>query len=166
MNETTYRPDASLKPRIAATELLFGAYRWGEVHEKNALAMGGVCGHAGLFSTAGDLARYAASWLQSGAVRLLSDTTIATALRNHAQSAGANRGLGWVLKGDRWDSTGDLSSEASFGHTGFTGTSLFLDPVTDVFVVLLTNRIHYGREKSVARLRDCFHNAITAAVSD
>lgn len=169
MTESGYCPDPGLKPRIAATEFLFGSYRWGEVHDKNTYAMGGVSGHAGLFSTADDLAKYAILWLNGGKYaggRLLSEATVRAAIRNRSGYPKSNRGLGWVLKEDQWDASGDLFSPASFGHTGFTGTSLYMDPETDVFVVLLTNRVHFGRDKSVARLRDCFHNAVAAAVED
>ncbi|WP_246067378.1 serine hydrolase domain-containing protein [Paenibacillus koleovorans] len=169
MTESGYRPDTGLKPRIAATEFLFGSYRWGDVHDKNTYAMGGVSGHAGMFSTAADLAKYAAMWLDGGRYpggRLLSEAVVRAATRNCSSLPKTNRGLGWVLKGDAWDASGDLFSPASYGHTGFTGTSLFMDPTTEVFVVLLTNRVHFGREKSVARLRDCFHNAVAAAVLD
>ncbi|MCZ8517567.1 serine hydrolase [Paenibacillus filicis] len=169
MADTGYRPHESLKPRIAATEFIFGSYRWGEVHDKNTWAMGGVSGHAGMFSTAADLAKYAMMWLNLGRYpggRLLSASAVTTSTRNFTSHLNANRGLGWVLKGDKWDASGDWSSPASYGHTGFTGTSLWMDPEKDVFAVLLTNRVHFGRDKSVAWLRDSFHNAVSAAVED
>ncbi|MBP1964467.1 serine hydrolase domain-containing protein [Paenibacillus aceris] len=169
MRDTGYRPAAALKPRIAATEFMSGAYRWGEVHDENAWAMGGVSGHAGVFSTAEDVAKYAAMWLNNGkradGFQVLSGASIAAATRSYTEGkANANRGLGWVLKGDVWDASGDLFSPLSYGHTGFTGTSIWMDPESSVFAVLLTNRVHFGREKSVVRLRDCFHNAVAASV--
>lgn len=169
MAETGFRPHESLKPRIAATELIYGRYRWGEVHDKNAWAMGGVSGHAGMFSTAADLAKYAMMWLNLGRYpggTLLSASAVKTSTRNFASHVNAFRGLGWVLKGDKWDASGDWSSPASYGHTGFTGTSIWMDPTKDVFAVLLTNRVHFGRDKSVAWLRDAFHNTVSAAVED
>jgi serine-type D-Ala-D-Ala carboxypeptidase len=169
MRESGYRPSETLKPRIAATEYLFGSYRWGEVHDKNTWAMGGVSGHAGMFSTAPDLAKFSAMWLNKGRFpggRLFSQSVVEVATRCHTGHLNSSRGLGWVLKGDKWDASGDLSSSLSYGHTGFTGTSLWMDPATDVFAVLLTNRVHFGRDKSVAWLRDCFHNAVTAAIVD
>jgi CubicO group peptidase (beta-lactamase class C family) len=157
MHDSGYRPAESLKPRIAATEFIDGGFRWGEVHDENAWAMGGVSGHAGLFSTASDLAKYAAMWLNRGRHgdgSVLSDAAVAAAMRSYTGGLlNANRGLGWVLKGDFWDASGDLFSPQAFGHTG-------------IFAVLLTNRVHFGREKSVARLRDCFHNAVAASVYD
>ncbi|NOV02144.1 serine hydrolase domain-containing protein [Paenibacillus planticolens] len=169
MRDTGYRPATALQPRIAATEFMNGAYRWGEVHDENAWAMGGVSGHAGVFSTAEDVAKYAAMWLSNGQLaaggHVLSSASIAAATRNYTEGmASANRGLGWVRKGDAWDASGDLFSPQSYGHTGFTGTSVWLDPERSVFAVLLTNRVHFGREKSVVRLRDCFHNAVAASI--
>ncbi len=169
MRDSTYCPAEALKPRIAATEFMDGSFRWGDVHDENTAAMGGISGHAGLFSTAADLSIYAAMWLNRGRYHdgiLLSSSSAATAARTHTAHLNANRGLGWVLKGDPWDSSGDWSSPLSYGHTGFTGTSLWIDPETGVFVVLLTNRVHFGRGKSVVRLRDCFHNAVAAAIED
>lgn len=169
MSNSGYRPDTALQPRIAATEFMQGSCRWGEVHDENALAMGGVSGHAGLFATAGDAAKYAVMWLNKGKLAdgssLLSAAAVEGATRSYTQGKeNANRGLGWVLKGDKWDASGDWFSAQSFGHTGFTGTSLWMDPTANVFAVLLTNRVHYGREKSVVRLRDCFHNAVAASI--
>jgi CubicO group peptidase (beta-lactamase class C family) len=170
MYDTGYRPAAELKPRIAATEFMDGGFRWGEVHDENAWAMGGVSGHAGLFSTASDLAKYAAMWLnwgRHGGGSLLSNAVVVAATRSYTGGLlNANRGLGWVLKDDFWDASGDLFSQKAFGHTGFTGTSLWMDPSNGIFAVLLTNRVHFGRSKSVVSLRDCFHNAVAASVTD
>lgn len=171
MRDTSYRPANGLQSRIAATEFMGGAYRWGEVHDENAWAMGGVSGHAGVFSTAKDVAKYAAMWLNDGKPagdghgHVLSGASVAAATRSYTEDkVNANRGLGWVLKGDVWDASGDLFSSRSYGHTGFTGTSVWMDPDSSVFAVLLTNRVHFGREKSVVRLRDCFHNAVAASI--
>ncbi|BFT71923.1 serine hydrolase domain-containing protein [Paenibacillus sp. P36] len=171
MHDTGYCPAKELQPRIAATEFMDGAYRWGEVHDENAWAMGGVSGHAGVFSTAMDVAKYAAMWLNHGKPaanghgHVLSSASVAAATRSYTEDkVNANRGLGWVLKGDVWDASGDLFSSQCYGHTGFTGTSIWMDPQSSVFAVLLTNRVHFGREKSVVRLRDCFHNAIAASI--
>ncbi len=173
MAESCYRPDTSLFPRIAATEFdpAEGAHRVGRVHDENAEALGGVSGHAGLFSTAGDLAKAAAVWLNEGAIspgrRFLSQAAVKAAIAGYTSGiTGANRGLGWVLKGDSFDVSGDLMSEAAYGHTGFTGTSIQIDPVYDLYMVLLTNRVHYGRQKSINRLRQCFHNAVVAGIRE
>jgi CubicO group peptidase (beta-lactamase class C family) len=169
MRESTFCPSEALKPRIAATEFMNDNWRWGEVHDENAWALGGISGHAGLFSTASDLSKYAAMWLNKGRYQggiLLSSSAVAAATRSYTAHLNTNRGLGWVLKGDPWDSSGDWSSPLSYGHTGFTGTSLWMDAETGIFAVLLTNRIHFGRDKSVAWLRDCFHNAVAASIED
>ncbi|TNJ66624.1 beta-lactamase family protein [Paenibacillus hemerocallicola] len=170
MRDTGYLPPESARPRIAATEYYekLGRHKWGEVHDENCGALGGASGHAGLFSTAEDLAKYAAMWLALGRIgdgggRLLSEASVATATRSHTGHLPANRGMGWVLKGDPWDASGDLLSPACYGHTGFTGTSIWMDPASDCFAVVLTNRVHYGRDKSVVRLRNCLHNAVAAA---
>ncbi|MEG6588911.1 serine hydrolase, partial [Paenibacillus barengoltzii] len=76
------------------------------------------------------------------------------------------RGLGWVLRGDPFDAAGDLLSPVAYGHTGFTGTSLYIDPELELACVLLTNRVHYGRDRSVVGLRAKFHNTVAAAIAD
>jgi len=180
MAGAVFAPPAGLRVRTAPTEYdrAAGGHLQGVVHDEKARALGGVCGHAGLFATAGDLARYARMWLAGGAVpeptapggqpqRVLSAAAVRAATRTHtAGIAGANRGLGWVLKGDRWDASGDWMGPRSYGHTGFTGTSLWMEPDLDLAVVLLTNRVYYGRSGSVGVLRAAVHNSITAAVRD
>lgn len=169
MTETCFRPDPSLRHRIAATEYRsdLGRVMWGEVHDENALALGGIAGHAGLFSTAWDLCKYASMWLDEGqldGVRVLSPSTVWVATQEHT-AAGERRGLGWMLKSPTFSSGGDFVSDTAFGHTGFTGTSLWCDPEVGVGIVLLTNRVHAGRDSNAAiRLRPMFANAIMAAV--
>ncbi len=169
MSDTRFLPPAELRNRIAATEYRadLGRVMWGEVHDENALALGGVAGHAGLFSTIQDLARYALMWLGQGewqGVRILSRATVAAATTEET-SAGERRGLGWMLKPRRFSSGGDLLSPRAFGHTGFTGTSLWCDPETGTAIILLTNRVHAGREgNGIMRLRARFGNAVAAAV--
>jgi N-acetylmuramic acid 6-phosphate etherase len=169
MADTCYRPDPSLRHRIAATEYRadLGRVMWGEVHDENALALGGIAGHAGLFSTAWDLCKYASMWLDEGRLngtRVLSPSTVWAATKEHT-AAGERRGLGWMLKSPTFSSGGDLISDAAFGHTGFTGTSLWCDPDVGVGIVLLTNRVHAGRDSNAAiRLRPMFANAVMAAV--
>jgi CubicO group peptidase (beta-lactamase class C family) len=170
MRDSCFRPDAALRPRIAATEFApaEGAHRWGRVHDDNALTLGGVSGHAGLFATADDLAEYAEMWLSDGWAKgksVLSPAIVKLATTSHtAHLPPANRGLGWVLKGDRWDASGDLMSASAYGHTGFTGTSLWIDPAAGVYVVLLTNRVHFGRDVNIAGLRAAVHNIVAASV--
>jgi CubicO group peptidase (beta-lactamase class C family) len=169
MTDSQFCPPKHLQKRIAATEFRedLGRYLWGEVHDERAYALGGVSGHAGLFSTAGDLARYALMWLNNGefgGTHLLSPLAVKTALKNHTASLNGNRGLGWVLKDDSHDASGSLFSPLSYGHTGFTGTSIWMDPDAELFVVLLTNRVHFGRDHSITRLRKIFHNAVAASI--
>jgi CubicO group peptidase (beta-lactamase class C family) len=172
MTNTRFCPSLEDRPRIAATERypLEEGPRWGIVHDENAHAMGGISGHAGLFSTARDLSHYASMWMEEGVWRerrVLSRSSVRLAIQSQTTACvGGNRGLGWVLKGDKFDASGDLLSEFSYGHTGYTGTSVYVDPASRLTVVLLTNRVHFGREKSVTRLRACLHNAVAASLKD
>jgi N-acetylmuramic acid 6-phosphate etherase len=169
MSETRFLPPEEWRSRIAATEYRadLGKVMWGEVHDENAHALGGVAGHAGLFSTAEDLARYALMWLGRGewqGARILSEAAVAAAISEHA-NAGERRGLGWMLRAREFSSGGDFFSDRAFGHTGFTGTSLWCDPETGTAAILLTNRVHAGRDgRAIIRLRPRFHNAVAAAV--
>lgn len=192
MTASRYNPPPEWQPRIAATEYdaALGAHRWGRVHDENAFALGGAAGNAGLFSTASDLLRYARMWLAladrtdgANGADSLADTSLSRrsgndpvagilspeaareALRSHTSHIpGARRGLGWVLRGDPADIGGKGLSPHSFGHTGFTGTSLWIDPEQDLILILLTNRVHYGRGHSIAALRREFHEAAVAAI--
>jgi len=170
MKDTGFIMPEQLKSRIAVTEYdsALGEHLHGIVHDENARALGGICGHAGVFSTVSDLSRYAQMWLDGGLLngeQLLSRTVMeASIVSKTAGIVGGNRGIGWQLKGDKYDASGDLLSNATYGHTGFTGTSLYIDPVNELSVVLLTNRVHHGRSTSVARLRECFHNAVVSAI--
>ncbi|MFH0071150.1 serine hydrolase domain-containing protein, partial [Peribacillus sp. NPDC056705] len=180
MNSATFRPLAR-QAACAATEYddATKGHLSGVVHDEKARALGGACGHAGLFATASDLLRYARMWLRyglapsdgaaeatGGPLRVVSQAAVRHAIRCHtAPIPEAYRGLGWVLKGDKMDASGDWMSPRCYGHTGFTGTSLFIDPDHELAVVLLTNRVYGGRNTSVASLRARVHNALTAAVS-
>ncbi len=168
MQHTTYRPPAAWHERTAASEYRehLGRHQWGEVNDDNAWALGGVSGHAGLFGAAGDLARYVDScwspWLPGPDGPLCRAVTEA-ALRNHTTELGAHRGLGWTLRGDIWDPSGLLMSPFSFGHTGYTGTSIWIDPARQLKIILLTNRVHSGLGGGIVGLRRRFHNAVAAA---
>ncbi len=167
MIDTDFLPPDDKRHRIAATEYRgdYGKYMWGEVHDENAYAMGGVAGHAGLFSTAEDVARYAAMWLNGGTHQgkaVLSRLTVRTATARHTGGA-EPRGLGWILPSGTHSSGGDLLSPRAFGHTGFTGTSLWCIPESDIGIVLLTNRVHAGRNGTdIYPLRARFANAVLA----
>lgn len=142
MTSTTYRPGASLRARTAPTERYSarGHPLKGEVHDGDAYALGGVAGHAGLFSTASDLARFAQMLLDGGTLdgtRIIADSTVA--LFTH-RSAGW-RALGWdTCAGGA--SCGQHMSERAYGHTGFTGTSLWIDPDRGLYVIVLANWLH------------------------
>jgi beta-glucosidase-like glycosyl hydrolase/CubicO group peptidase (beta-lactamase class C family) len=149
MTSTGYRPESELRGRIAPTE--YDPWRQrhlrGEVHDENAYALGGVSGHAGLFSTGADLARFARMYLNGGALdgaRIVAPATIDRFTRVQ-DAALSNRALGWETP-TGGNSAGHLMSARAFGHTGFTGTSLWVDPVNDLFVLLLTNRVNPTRE--------------------
>lgn len=151
MTDTMFSPPASLVDRIAATESQPSTGRRmvrGEVHDENAWSLGGVAGHAGLFSTARDLAVLARTLLNGGRygdVRILQEETVRAMLVNETPEFPATEhGLGFELD-QRWFMDG-LSSPVTFGHTGFTGTSVVIDPLSDSFVILLTNRVHPSRD--------------------
>ncbi|MFF3596830.1 serine hydrolase domain-containing protein [Kitasatospora indigofera] len=164
MDATRYRPPAAWRGRTAATEPRpDGSVPVGTVHDENAEALGGVCGHAGLFGTAGDLARYLQrGWLAADSP-VLSPGIRAEALRCHTEGLGGRRGLGWTLRGDRWDHMARHWPGTGAGHTGFTGTSLALDPAGGAWAVLLTNGVHLGRDASVViALRRAVCDALAA----
>jgi CubicO group peptidase (beta-lactamase class C family) len=188
MATTRYLPPPEWAGRTAATEAVAvphgsspaatGTAKIGVVHDENAAALGGVAGHAGLFSTAMDLARYAAAWAGNGNTGGLLDGgqpgrgafwgMRAEALRCQTDGLGGRRGLGWGLRGDRFDNMGPGWPSAGAGHTGFTGTSLSIDPVTGLWAVLLTNAVHFGRgpEHSVVGLRKQVHALVAAALRE
>lgn len=155
MRETQFRPPAELRSRIAPTE--FDPWRGrliqGEVHDENAFAMGGVAPHAGLFSAAGDLALFAQMLLNGGSLdgrRIVSRETVDLFTRR-AGIPGSDRALGWDTKSAEGSSAGMLLSARSFGHTGFTGTSIWIDPERELFIILLTNRVYPTRENNLIR---------------
>lgn len=155
------------RERIAPTEL-DNHWRqrraWGEVHDENACGLGGIAGHAGLFATAQEVARFGQAWL-SGDQRL----AISADLRQQAtsqQASGQFRlGLGWMLKAERDSSAGDLYSANAFGHTGFTGASLWIDPDRELVSAVLTNRVYHGRaDEGIHAFRRAMHDLIVASI--
>ena len=133
----------------------------GEVHDENAQAMGGVSGHAGLFGTAADVLAIARVF-RDGA--LIGNDLAGLARREHARGDNARRGLGLALRAPDGPMIGRYMSDRSFGHTGFTGTSVWCDPASGTTVVLLTNRVYFGRSNDDAmyRFRIAVHEALTA----
>jgi CubicO group peptidase (beta-lactamase class C family) len=166
MASTRFRPPASWADRCAATERdADGVATLGVVHDENAASLGGVAGHAGLFGTAPDVARYVTAWLDPDA-GIVSPQTRREALRCQTARIGACRGLGWTLRGDRWDHMGSAWPGSGAGHTGFTGTSVGFDPASGLWAVLLTNSVHLGRSsRAVVSLRRDVHDAVAAASS-
>ncbi len=171
MRATGYLPGPELRRRAVPTEVdsATGVFLQGIVHDENARRLGGVSGNAGLFSTAADLAAFCQMYLNKGGYgssQLLSPATVSLAIRDHTAHLNDSRGLGWVVKGHRrFSSAGDLFSPSACGHTGFTGTSLWLDPERNLFLILLTNGVHPHREQAQhIRLRPLVANAVAAAV--
>jgi beta-N-acetylhexosaminidase len=155
MPATRFLPPAAWRDRIAPTELdTVFRHRLlvGEVHDESAARLGGVSGNAGLFSNALDLSRFAALLLNGGAwdtLPLIRAETIAEFTRRQNIPAGSTRALGWDTPSDSgYSSAGTRLSRRSFGHTGYTGTSLWLDPERDLFIILLTNRVNPTRANS------------------
>jgi CubicO group peptidase (beta-lactamase class C family) len=161
LRATRYLPPGDWASRIAATEIVGGTAKVGVVHDENAAALGGVAGHAGLFGTAADLGVFAAAWAGDGSAPA---GLRAEALRCQTEGLGGRRGLGWGLRHDTWDNMGGGWPASGAGHTGFTGTSLSVDPRSGLWAVLLTNALHYGRgpEHSVVALRKQVHAAVAA----
>ena len=171
MHETFFKPADSLRYRIAPTEVTppRGFRLQGDVHDENAYALGGVAGHAGLFSTAADLSVFAQTLLNGGTyngVRVFADSTV----RLFTRRAAGTRALGWDTAYDGGVGAGQYLSSHSYGHTGFTGTSMWVDPDRQMFVVLLTNRVHAARARRPAKVisdvRNDLADAAAVAVTD
>jgi CubicO group peptidase (beta-lactamase class C family) len=170
MHDTMFVPPATLIPRIAPTEFdeASGKILRGIVHDPTARYMGGVAGHAGLFATAGDLTKYADMLLGNGqraGVRLLSPLIVKEFT---SPATPANQpilfGLGFDIDSPFSVARGDLFSVGGFGHTGFTGTSLWIDPATSSYWILLTNRVHPRGAPDIAPLRRRLGTLIAAAI--
>jgi uncharacterized protein YbbC (DUF1343 family) len=149
MKDTGFRPAAGLQARIAPTEKRGDHWMRGEVHDPRAFLLGGVAGHAGLFSTADDLAIYCQMILnhgQYGGARVLSPMGVRRMTEPRTSGGNASdgnvRGIGWDIATGYSSNRGDLFPIGSFGHTGFTGTSIWIDPGSETFVVFLSNRVH------------------------
>jgi uncharacterized protein YbbC (DUF1343 family)/CubicO group peptidase (beta-lactamase class C family) len=187
MHDTGFRPSAKLKNRIAPTEKRRGQMNYlgdtganagpegdqwlrGEVHDPTSFRMGGVAGHAGLFSTADDLAVYCQMILNGGqyrGTRVLSPLSVAEMTRPRLVSdQGWTRGIGWDINTSYSSNRGDLFPLGSFGHTGFTGTSIWIDPASQMFVVFLSNRVHPDGKGDVGPLRGRVASIVAGAVID
>jgi CubicO group peptidase (beta-lactamase class C family) len=169
MNDSMYKPPKKNWPLIAPTEfdaIFRHRLIQGEVHDENAYAIGGVSGHAGVFSTVPDLAAFCQMLLNGGVYahqRILKRATIAQFTAPQELAKGT-RTLGWVVPTEG-SSSGHYFSPHSFGHTGFTGTSIWIDPDRELFVVLLTNRVNPTRENhKIAEVRPALHDAVMQAL--
>jgi len=170
MENSTFNPRKDLKSRIAPTEY-DRTFRkqlvHGFVHDEKAWAMGGVAGHAGLFSTATDISKFAAMMLNGGKYnkkRLIKNSIIRQFTKRHTIN-GSSRALGWDVP-TKNSTSGSYLSKESFGHTGFTGTSLWIDPKRKIFVILLTNRINPTRNNTrINRIRPELHDSIMKSLS-
>ena len=169
--DTSYVPADELRDLIAPTE--FDAWRGrlphGEVHDENTHALGGIAPHAGLFGTARDVAVFGQAILNGGVYgerRLAGAGTVALFTRRAELVPGSSRALGWDTPSHP-SSAGRYFSARSFGHTGFTGTSLWIDPELELIVVLLTNRVHPTRDNiAIRKLRPAIHDAVVLAIED
>ncbi|MEE2637751.1 MAG: exo-beta-N-acetylmuramidase NamZ domain-containing protein [Acidobacteriota bacterium] len=180
MTDTRFIPASSLLPRIAPTEAC-APLAWpcggpgavmlrGVVHDPTARRRGGVAGHAGLFSTVRDLSRFCAMLLGEGrldGVRVLSPPTVARMTRlSTPDQLVDRRGLGWDIDSRFSSNRGDLFARGSYGHTGFTGTSLWIDPASKTFVVFLSSRVHPSGTGNVTRLRGQVATVVASALGD
>jgi uncharacterized protein YbbC (DUF1343 family) len=187
MRDTGFKPESKLTSRIAPTEKRRGQMsylgdtgtnagpegeQWlrGQVHDPTSFRMDGVAGHAGLFSTADDLAIYCRMILGGGSyngVRILSPMAVARMTRPQAVSEdGQARGLGWDVATTFSVNRGDLFPLGSFGHTGFTGTSIWIDPASDTFLIFLSNRVHPDGKGDVASLRGRVASIVASSITD
>ena len=187
MRDTGFTPTASLKMRIAPTEKRRGQLSYlgdsaanagsdgdlwlrGQVHDPTSYRMSGVAGHAGLFSTASDLAIYCQMILNEGqyrGVRVLSPASVAEMTRPRlVNGTGGTRGLGWDINTSFSSNRGELFPLGSFGHTGFTGTSIWIDPASQMFLIFLSNRVHPDGKGDVGPLRGRVASVVAAAVTD
>ena len=172
LERSRYTPSSSLFSNLAPTEIDPETRQplHGVVHDENARALGGVAPHAGLFSTAPELAKFAQMLLWKGVYdhrRIVSRESVESFTRRQELPVGSSRALGWDTKSAEGSSAGVLFSPDSFGHTGFTGTSIWVDPSRELFVVLLTNRVHPTRDNNAIRqARPAIHDAVVRALVD
>ena len=171
MKDTGFKPSPALHGRIAPTRYRrgkSGKILWGEVHDPTAYNMGGVAGHAGLFSTAADLSVFAQTLLDGGrhkGVRILSQLTVEKMTTPQSPpNKMVLRGLGWDIDSPFASNRGGLFPVGSYGHTGFTGVSIWIDPVSETYIILLTNRVHPDGKGDVRLLRTGISTLVAAAL--
>ncbi|MCH7731546.1 MAG: serine hydrolase [Candidatus Marinimicrobia bacterium] len=171
MNNTMFNPDVSLLPQIAPTEIDTVYHRGlvrGVVHDERAWQLGGVAGHAGLFSNAINLAQYADMMINNGFYggrRYYKRSTVANFTQRQELPPESERTLGWDTPSPHGSVAGDYFTPGSFGHTGFTGTSMWIDPNQRIAIILLTNRVHPTRKRGgMNQVRRDFHNAVMRSI--
>jgi len=167
MKDTFYTPPAKVLDRCVPTQVYDGHPLQGKVHDPLAALQGGVSGNAGLFSTADDLAIFAQMILNKGTyheTRILGPLAVERMTEVYAPAQFAGRGLGWDLDSAYASNRGDLFGPSSFGHTGYTGTSIWIDPETGTYVIFLTNRVHPDDKGSIIAMRSRVANVVAASI--
>jgi len=167
MEQTCFNPPAELVPRCVPTQVEEGKPLRGVVHDPLARLQGGISGNAGLFSTADDLAVFCQMLLNRGEYggrRILSPLAVERMTEIYPRVGAAGRGLGWDLATDYATVRGDLFGAESYGHSGYTGTSVWIDPETATFVIFLTNRVHPDDKGDIISLRSKVANVVAAAI--
>ncbi|WP_419959964.1 serine hydrolase domain-containing protein [Psychrobacillus sp. BM2] len=170
MMNTGYLPKYE-RTQYAPTEFLehLGGHKYGIVHDDNTEFMGGISGHAGLFSTMEDVSNFTDMLENDGMYegkQILHSEWLRKSRENFTSFSDESRGLGWQLKGRGLSPAGDLMSPTTYGHTGYTGTSFYIDPKRELTVTLLTNRVYFGRHDPIIRLRPRLHNIIVTNLTN
>jgi CubicO group peptidase (beta-lactamase class C family) len=169
MKRTFFAPAGKIRDLCVPTQVIDGRPLRGVVHDPLARLQGGVSGNAGLFSTADDLAIFAEMMLERGeyrGVRILGPLAVTRMTSIWPKAAFAGRGLGWDVTSDYSSNRGDLFGPASYGHSGYTGTSIWIDPETRTYVIFLTNRVHPDDKGSIIALRSRVANVVAASILD
>lgn len=167
MDHTMYVPPEGFLARCVPTQVYDGESLVGVVHDPLARLLGGVSGNAGLFSTADDLAVFAQMMLNKGefkGVRILSPLAVERMTEIYRITDFAGRGLGWDLESDYSTNQGDLFGPNAFGHTGYTGTSLIIDPDTETIIIFLTNSVHPEDKGDIVSMRSRVANVVAASI--
>ena len=168
MKDSSFKPSPALKPRIAPTDYQGSGLRWGVVSDPTSYRMGGVAGHAGVFATADDLALLAQMLIHGGEIqgkRILSPATVAAMTKaQRLPGISTQRGLGWDIRSPYSRVFNAAFPAGSFGHTGYTGTSMWIDPASQTFMIILTSRLHPNGHGNVKPLRAKTAAAVAAAV--
>ncbi|MFZ0053113.1 MAG: serine hydrolase domain-containing protein [Desulfobaccales bacterium] len=168
MRQTTFNPPENWRPNIAPSDKQNGCWRWGKVQDPDAYKFGGVAGHAGVFSTADDLSLFAQMLLNGGeshGVRILSRGAVVAMTKPYViPGSPIRRGLGWDIQSHFSAEFNASFPVGSFGHTGYTGTSIWIDPSSQTYLIILTNRLHPRGKRDIKTLRTKVAAAVAAAV--